>query len=363
MDGMDGTNGTDGMSEIFGMKGIQGMKRMKAMKMMAAVAAGMMMACAGAWGEDIGGIVPGTVNFQARLARVEGGAATPLAGIQHVAFRLYDAATDGTLVWAREYPVTCTSDGMFNLVLDDGGSKLGNAAEEKLIDAFQGTARYFELEVEGIGTLQPRMRVPTAPYAFQAQYTLRAEVGGFEVGGTLTVADDADFKGAVEAGSGAVSNLTVTSGGTTAASAKVGGKVTVPAGKPNEAKGVVPVGGILAWTRADVPDGWAICDGSTVEGQTTPDLRGMFVMGADDKHGVDSTGGASSVTLTTNEIPSHSHGYYFPSGEGQGSVLVRNNDGHIWRYETGATTGSAGGDQAHENRPPFYAVYYIMRVK
>lgn len=319
--------------------------------------------CAGARGEDIGGIVPGTVNFQARLGRVAEGRVTPLEGLQHVAFRLYDAAEEGTLVWAREYPVTCTGDGMFNLVLDDGGSKLGNPAEEKLVDAFQGTARYFELEVEGLGTLKPRMRVPTAPYAFQAQYTLRAEAGGFEVGGTLTVADDADFRGAVEAGSGAVSNLTVTSGGGSAASARVSGKVTVPAGKPNEAKGVVPVGGILAWTREDVPEGWAVCDGSTVDGVATPDLRGLFVMGADAEHGVGSTGGAARVTLTADQMPSHSHGYLFPSGEGQGSVLVRNNSGHIWRYETEATTGSAGGDQPHENRPPFYAVYYIMRVK
>ena len=26
-------------------------------------------------------------------------------------------------------------------------------------------------------------------------------------------------------------------------------------------------------------------------------------------------------------------------------------------------TSSSGGDESHENRPPYYALYYIMRVK
>lgn len=322
--------------------------------------AGMVGTCV-AWGE-VGGIVPGTMNFQAKLERVADGARQPLTGIQHVAFRLYDAAEGGTLVWAREFPVTCTGDGVFNLVLDDGGSKLGNPAEEKLIDAFQGTARYFELEVEDMGVLKPRMRVPTAPYAFQSQYALWGE-GDFEVGGTLSVADDAEFKGAFQAGSGKVDSLTVASGGGSAGSLSVTGMVKVPAGKVNEAKGVVPIGGVLAWTRADVPDGWAICDGSTTNNVETPDLRGLFVRGASDSGGVGATGGAARVTLTEKQIPPHTHGYYMPSGEDEGSWASTDNDGHCWKTRTEKTTGSTGGGQAHENRPPFYAVYYIMRVR
>ena len=70
------------------------------------------------------------------------------------------------------------------------------------------------------------------------------------------------------------------------------------------------------------------------------------------------------MTLTTDQMPSHGHGYTFPDGEGQGTpLLITDHDGHIWRNETGATTGSAGGDQPHENRPPYLAVYYIMRVR
>ena len=328
------------------------------------LALAMALACAGgvatAMAEEVGAIVPGTVNFQARLTRVVDGAPQPLEGIQHVLFSIYDAEQGGTLVWSRLFPVTCTADGLFNLVLDDGGSIAGMPAEEKLVDAFQGTERWIELGVEGVGTLAPRMRVPMAPYAFQSQYALWG-TDGFEAGATMSVADDAEFDGAVAvSGQGAVSNLAVTAGGGSLGSLKVDGTVSVPAGKPIRAKGTIPVGGIVVWTRTDIPDGWAVCDGDN----GTPDLRGWFVMGADDGNPPGTTGGAASVVLSVDQMPSHGHGYVFPNGEGQGTpLLITDHDGHIWRNETGATSGSAGGDQPHENRPPYLAVYYIMRVR
>ena len=315
---------------------------------------------AGAFAEDIGWVVPGTINFQARLVTVTEGVQTPLSGVQHVLFQIYDAEKGGTLVWSRLFPVTCTTNGVFNLVLNDGGSIAGSPAEEKLVDAFQGTERWIELSVEDVGTLAPRMRVPTAPYAFQSQYALWG-ADGFEVGATMSVADDAEFEGAVAVpGQGAVSNLTVTSGAGTLGSLKVDGTVSVPAGKPNEGGGTIPVGGIVAWWQEDIPDGWVLCDGNN----GTPDLRGWFVVGANDDDSLWNTGGAASVTLTEKQIPPHTHGYVFPSGEGQGSVLGTDDDGHIWRTEkTGVATGSAGGGQAHENRPPYLALYYIMRAR
>jgi microcystin-dependent protein len=328
--------------------------------------AAALLGAAAAHADEGGAIVPGTVNFQARLARVVEGAPQPLTGIQHVAFRLYDAAEGGTLVWARAFPVTCTADGTFNIVLDDGGSVLGSPAEEKLVDAFQGTERYFELEVEGVGTLKPRMRVPTAPYAFNAQYALWGEAG-FEVGGTLSVADDATFRGAVVADSASLSNLTVGAAGGSLGSATVTGDVLVPTNKLVEGKGVIPVGGILIWTQEDIPDGWAVCDGGTTNGLQTPDLRGLFVMGADDSHAAGSTGGASSVALSLSEMPRHNHGFTAPAGSGQGTAgcIVHDSGSDVWNDVNGTSktnTSVVGQGEAHENRPPYWAVYYIMRV-
>jgi microcystin-dependent protein len=67
----------------------------------------------------------------------------------------------------------------------------------------------------------------------------------------------------------------------------------------------VPAGVITMWSGsvASIPLGWVLCNGSN----GTPDLRDRFVVGAGNNYSVNATGGADSVTLTTNQIPSHTH--------------------------------------------------------
>jgi microcystin-dependent protein len=67
----------------------------------------------------------------------------------------------------------------------------------------------------------------------------------------------------------------------------------------------VPSGVIVLWsgTTSNVPSGWALCNGSN----GTPDLRDRFVVGSGGAYNPGSTGGASTVTLTNSQIPSHSH--------------------------------------------------------
>ena len=68
----------------------------------------------------------------------------------------------------------------------------------------------------------------------------------------------------------------------------------------------VPVGLISIWSGASssIPSGWTICNGQN----GTPDLRNRFVLGAGDTYAVDATGGNESVTLSTSQMPSHTHG-------------------------------------------------------
>lgn len=73
---------------------------------------------------------------------------------------------------------------------------------------------------------------------------------------------------------------------------------------------LVPKGAIVIWSgvAADVPTGWAICDGQN----GTPNLLGKFVMGATDdpngggKHSQGTSGGG--FTKTTSEDGEHNHG-------------------------------------------------------
>ena len=70
----------------------------------------------------------------------------------------------------------------------------------------------------------------------------------------------------------------------------------------------IPSGLISMWsgTIANIPSGWALCNGSN----GTPDLRGRFVVGysgSGDYASIGNTGGSDSRTLTTANMPSHNH--------------------------------------------------------
>ena len=134
---------------------------------------------------------------------------------------------------------------------------------------------------------------------------------------------------------------------------------------------LIPKGMILAWnyTPADVtaagvvtpPSGWAICDGTTVGGVTTPDLRNRFIFGADPTVNSVITGGAETVTLTTNQIPSHTHSYAVANlpwnpGDAGGSKV------NIYQGTGASVTGFTGSNQEHENMPPYYVLVYIMKL-
>lgn len=145
----------------------------------------------------------------------------------------------------------------------------------------------------------------------------------------------------------------------------------------NKSSGTIPVGGIIMWSGsiANIPTGWGLCNGSN----GTPDLRDRFIVGAGGGYNPASTGGANSVTLDITQIPSHNHTITDPghshtvqynngawnSGT-SGNTCVAANQGSSARATTTQTTGitiaNAGGGQAHENRPPYYALAFIMRV-
>lgn len=141
----------------------------------------------------------------------------------------------------------------------------------------------------------------------------------------------------------------------------------------------VPSGLIAMWSGAitAIPTGWNLCDGTN----STPDLTNMFIVGAGGTYAVGDTGGEASHTLTEDEMPGHTHTGttasagahthtigFAPnnSSDGSGRSNVSTNlttttseDGdHTHTF----TTDSTGGDGAHENRPPYYALAFIMKA-
>lgn len=108
---------------------------------------------------------------------------------------------------------------------------------------------------------------------------------------------------------------------------------------------LVPTGAILMWSGAvvDIPAGWSLCDGTN----GTPDLRGMFIVGAGGAYAVAATGGAESVTLATSQIPAHNHdGSTGSAGGHSHTASTGSNGSHNHGGSTGNTspgTNSAGG--------------------
>ena len=123
----------------------------------------------------------------------------------------------------------------------------------------------------------------------------------------------------------------------------------------------MPIGTIVMWSGSisSIPSDWVLCNGS----QNTPDLRNRFVVGAGSggaNYPVGDTGGADTVTLTTAQIPSHSHTidkYPTNNYDSTGGNTALDRSG---RFD--GQTELTGGGQSHENRPPYYALAYIMRV-
>ena len=126
----------------------------------------------------------------------------------------------------------------------------------------------------------------------------------------------------------------------------------------------LPKGSIIMWsgTIASIPVGWHLCDGTN----GAPDLRDKFIVGArQDDAGVAKTSVSGSLTLdggeayhrlTIAEMPSHTH-----SESGHFNYGSQARDDNVGAQRT-QQTGATGGDQPHNNLPPYYALAYIMKL-
>ena len=96
----------------------------------------------------------------------------------------------------------------------------------------------------------------------------------------------------------------------------------------------VPTGVIAMWsgTNANIPSGWALCDGAN----GTPDLTDRFILGRAAASNTNSTGGANTVTLGTANLPAHTHS--------SGNIATASAGAHT---HTLSGNTSAGGDHNH----------------
>lgn len=99
-------------------------------------------------------------------------------------------------------------------------------------------------------------------------------------------------------------------------------------------------------------------------GGTWERIEDRFLLSAGSTYTAGSTGGAATVTLTTDQIPAHTHiasGYrasFADAGNDRNTPVSWNSSYRDGQY----TSSSTGGGQAHNNMPPYLAVYVWKRI-
>ena len=311
-----------------------------------------------------------TIAYQGVLRDAQGNVLTEHA--QTITFRLYSQASGGTPLWARAIAVNLDNNGLFNVELSDAGTSVEGATCETLAEALKAArsgALFVGLEgANSAGEISPRQKILMTPYSSWASDVTNAS-GDFSVAGKATL-NSAEISGGL-----IVNGATTLKGNTTFNNnVTITGGLTVRDTGSFTGYGTIPVGGIIMWSGSTVPNGWALCNGQKSNNVQTPNLTDRFIVGAGSGYSIGATGGAKEVTLTEAQMPSHRHYYtgddqLWSAHDGSYDIrLVGTVGGYDAKSETegGARvyqTSRTGGDQAHENRPPYYALAFIMRVK
>ena len=299
--------------------------------------------------------VPSLINYQGRLSNADGSA---LATADYtLSFSIYDSADNGTKVWGPQtfdgttgaghggrIPVV---QGYFNAML--GPMDVSSVA---IATAFSAPDRYIEVRIGTNEPIRPRQQILSAPFALHAQKADQAE--------HAENASNADSLGGVP-------------------SAELGFSR-------------VPVGAIVSFwgDPVSLPSNWRICDGSAVtdpnsafNGLNVPDLRGMFVRGAENGPDLAQTGGQDFVSGHSHyhyhthtafvNVGSSFFGTYFNNLalSGGGSKFVVGGDNLAALSHSHSATATVLGpsdsytDEAgdHDNRPRYFALHYIVRIK
>jgi microcystin-dependent protein len=142
------------------------------------------------------------------------------------------------------------------------------------------------------------------------------------------------------------------------------------------------------------PVGWALCQGQLVpisenptlfqligttyggDGQNTfalPDLRSRVPVHVGPGFALGQAAGAETVTLTTSQIPAHSHVPQAFSNAGNqnspaGNVWANSSSASVYSNAAPSVTmaasaiGSTGGSQPHDNMLPFLVVNFIISL-
>ena len=113
---------------------------------------------------------------------------------------------------------------------------------------------------------------------------------------------------------------------------------------------IYPIGSIYMSVNSISPQ--------TLFGGTWTQIKDRFLLACGDTYTNGTTGGEATHKLTVNEMPSHNHVLKKGNSLGDGSGIMWSNT----LGENAAGVNLTGGSQAHNNMPPYLAVYIWKRT-
>ena len=121
----------------------------------------------------------------------------------------------------------------------------------------------------------------------------------------------------------------------------------------NKVDGIFPIGSIYMSVNETNP--------KDLFGGTWERIKDTFLLACGDTYANGTTGGEATHTLKVEEMPSHSHGVNFDQiwSWGGTTSLATTSGGP---YAGGGYVKDAGGNQPHNNMPPYLAVYVWKRI-
>lgn len=320
---------------------------------------------------------------------------------------LHQDPVAGEVLWQQDYPAVLVVDGYFTVVLNEGVQPDEQPPLTVRTVILAHDELWVSVSIEGGPEFEPRTAIGSTPYAVRSGNSASLGWSAAESKAVVAVVGDSVGIGTTEP--------------TTALHVE-GEVVSIVNGREYF---MVPKGGIIMWsgTIEQIPDGWAPCDGSNgtpdlrdrfvvgaggayVEGDEgglashalsvdempshthTQNAHGhgasagnqskghvhsgttasngshnhtaefMFRITAQDGGNwnfLDPWGGTDSKTYSTNTTGQHSHDFSTGGASANHSHAITVNSAT-------ATNQSTGAGVAHENRPPYYALAFIMKL-
>ncbi|MBN2010528.1 tail fiber protein [candidate division KSB1 bacterium] len=286
-----------------------------------------------------------TFNVQGVL-RGANGKAVP-NGNYPLTFNLYTAATGGSSIWSEQHNSVTITNGVYSV-------ELGSVNDFSGVDF---TRKYFlGLTVGSDPEMTPRLPLSSFNSAVIGADNVFPSSGSVGIG-TTSPAENAKLD--------------------------VNGRIKDQTGF------IAPVGSIMIYAGATAPQGWLLCNGATYSRTTysdlynvigtlygdsnssnfkTPNLKGHVIVGLNSSEtefsSLGKTGGAKTHTLTTEELPAHSHSYsdyyWHDSGDTDDYGTPKGDDTGE-RKDASRTTANTGSATAFNILQPYITLNYIIK--